>query len=216
MLPENQRTYWARFANLNWGWSLDRLNGPDGAYIRPQIESTLANEAHRYVLFGGQPDFQGWFKNRPDEYAAYIAEYGGVPVSHQNTGTGVYQPTDAAAVAAQLHAAEQGIVTAFNQGPLSVLPTNTGAVTGGLFTTGGGVYAPGSSVPLGTTIAVPPNVSQPGVMPPPGSYVSTGDGGYAVIQPFPDQSGGGVGPVQAEIGAKTLLALAAAAMFLLR
>lgn len=95
------------------------------------------------------------------------------------------------------HQTASSVVNAVQQNP-----TNPGAVT--------------VTTPDGQIVTIGRGSATPGVVPPPGSYVSTGDGGYAVVQPFPDQSGGGVGPVQAEIGAKTLLALAAAALLLFR
>lgn len=147
------RTYWKRFIAVAWGWPTDRINGTDGAYIRPQIEETLRNDANLYLTSKGTI---GWFAGRPEEYALFISEYGGTPANFTPAvGTPVYQPSDAAAVVNQLHAAEQGMQTLFNQGPLSVLPNPATVSAPSQFSVGPSRPVTPSQAAQQTPVAVP-------------------------------------------------------------
>lgn len=182
-IPPEQRTYWQRFGTLLWG--ADVLQRMIDTGQRANIEGQLENEAQRYRLFGNQPDFQGWFANRPEEYAMYIAEYGGVPVNHGTPSHSVYDPTQSAEyLAMHQHAINAGT-------PMSA------AWSGGvnqMLTTPTPVNLPGSAFTLGP---VTPSTSgaiyyPPTTQPPPsaGGGAGGGSSGPAVV-PFPDVGAGG-------------------------
>lgn len=195
-LPAEQRTYWLRFATLLWGRDYDfwRASGQ-----QQSIEETLANEADRYRRLGHLVDFTGWFQNRPEEYAAYIAEYGGIPVNHGVVSDRMYDPTKSDGyVMMHIHAAEQGAPLNSAWAPVIAQQQQVAAVAAqapsmfsiGHSTPAAVVNTPGAPVTVGP---VTPDTSgaiyyPPNTQPPPSA--GGGSSGPAVV-PFPDVGAGG-------------------------
>lgn len=205
ILPPETQSYWKRYLQVVWGWGSDRINSADGAYIRPQVEQTLSNDARLFLQSKGTA---GWFAGRPDEYALYVSEYGGEPANFQVAqGTPVYQPTDAAAIAAQYHLAEQGRATAFNQGPLNVLPTNTQPVSSSPFSLG--PVTPSQAAAI-APVAIPTAAGLPSSLAP--YYPATA--GFPEVGPLPDNAGGAASSGgSSDIMKIALAALGALALF---
>lgn len=80
-VPPAQRTFWKRAMAEIWGWPDSRINSAEGDYMRATVEQSLAQEASRYAMLGGNDGFSGYFAGRPDVYAVYISEYGGTPAN---------------------------------------------------------------------------------------------------------------------------------------
>lgn len=157
------KTYWMRFAKLMWGKDPDQL-AANGIW-RKAVEDAVKADARRYSLFYKDPNFQGWFANRPEEYELFRRDYPEFPaIDHsaaKAAGQQYYDPYSGGSTEAmvrQERLKEQGIETAFN----TRATVRTGGTSSSLFSIGPAV-APASApapVPVVPTITQPPQSQQ--------------------------------------------------------
>lgn len=140
------KTYWVRFAKLMWGKTPEQLAA--NAIYRQTIEDTVKSEARRYSLLYKNPDFQGWFANRPEEYELFRRDYPEYPAIDTNeaksAGQQYYDPYKTTeAMVVQENLKQQGYETAFNTRPNVAQPVPQ--QTNSVFTIGPGIPEPAPS-----------------------------------------------------------------------